>query len=85
MFDSDSLEDWRAHPVTEAILQVLSMAAEANREAAFQSYWEGKPWKDKDVGQAHAQDELINDLKNTTAEEWNQWYEHFKGQRDSTA
>jgi hypothetical protein len=43
----EALEDWRAHPVTEAVLEALDRFLLDQEEQCKAAAWEGHPWPDE--------------------------------------
>lgn len=75
----EALSEWRAHPVTGFVLSVLSKAAEAEKRATMQEAWARRAFASlEDIGRIEAALQLIEDIKEATAEDWNEWYEYFR-------
>ena len=77
----EALEEWRAHPVTEWLLSVLTKGAAMNRAALQAQLWDEGRCDPGALGRAKAQQELIDDLKEGTCDDWNSWASHFEQQR----
>lgn len=75
----ETLDEWREHPVTRRILAVLRQAAEANRESQKSQMWASGQRDDVAFGHAQAQLQLIEDLTEASASDWNEWQRHFDG------
>ena len=80
MLDENSLEEWRANPVTTALLDILQHGYADNKAGLLEEFWQSGNYRQEDIGRAKAQEELMEDLKTATAEEWNEWNEQFRGQ-----
>lgn len=68
--------------MTEWLLAVLRKGAESNRTALLGELWATGKCDPEALGRAKAQSELIEDLTETTCEEWNGWASHFEHKRD---
>ncbi len=75
---AESLEEWRANPVTEWLLSVLSKGASSNKHALLSEAWDTGEIDPVRHGRVQAQNEIVEDLKEATADEWNEWAERFE-------
>lgn len=83
---ADALEEWRAHPTTQWLLAVLRKVAAHNRKSLEAQLWQEGQCNPEHLGRCKAQAELIDDLIEGTADEFNEWNAHFDQQeRDQTA
>lgn len=73
----DELEEWRSHPVTEWLLEVLRKGCQSNKAGLQAALWANGTCDPGDLGRVKAQEELIEDLMETGCEDWNQWMEAF--------
>jgi len=74
---AEALAEWRGSPVTQFLLAVLSKGAAANSEALKDSLWRTGECDDEHRGRVKAQVELVEDLTEAEAEDWNDWAKHF--------
>jgi hypothetical protein len=77
----EALEEWREHPVTRFLLDVLRKGEAANKARLQALLWQSGACDPQTLGKAKAAEELIEDLTEATSEEWNDWAEHFEQQR----
>ncbi len=75
---ADELEEWRSHPVTQKLLGILRKGAAANRNALQAQLWASGSCSPETMGRVKAAEELIEDLIEASAKEWEEWNEHFK-------
>jgi len=78
----EDLEEWRAHPVTERVLAILRLGAEVERKGLQSQLWAKGECDREMLGRVKAAEDLIEDLTETTCEEWNEWAEAFEQKRD---
>lgn len=76
--DNEALAEWRANPVTQAVLEVLRKGAEWNKQRLQAVQWAQGTCDPEALGRCKAQIELVEDLEEATADEWNDWVEHFR-------
>ena len=77
-FSEESLAEWREHPVTAVVLAILARGAASNKALLLDAMWESSVVDLERLGRAKAQAELIEDMMAATAEDWNEWSEHFE-------
>lgn len=77
----DDLAEWRANPVTEWILAVLRKGYASNKAGLQAALWENGTCRPEDLARVKAQEQLIEDLTETSEEEWNGWADAFEHQR----
>lgn len=73
----DELDEWRSHPVTERLLEVLRKGTAANKAALQASLWAKGSCDPEALGRVKAAEELIEDLTEATCEDWNSWMASF--------
>ncbi len=81
----EELEEWRSHPVTEWLLSVLRKGSDLNRASLQARLWANGSCEPADLAKVKAQIELIEDLTETTEEEWNGWFDALEHERHSPA
>jgi hypothetical protein len=69
--------------VTEKLLAILRMGAAANRKDLMARLWADGKCEPEALGKVKAQEELIEDLMESTADDWNEWAGHFEQLRHS--
>ena len=79
-FETEALEEWREHPVTRQVLALLQEGADVNRAALASQLWLAGECDKEMLGRAKAQGELIEDLKEASADDFNGWAEFFRDQ-----
>lgn len=73
----DDLDAWREHPVTRRLLETLKAGSQANSEGLRMQLWAEGQCNPEALGRVKAQAELIEDLIEASADDWNEWSEHF--------
>lgn len=69
MIDKDAFEEWRAHPVTEAVSKALVMLAERNKQTWIDASWAGGKADPLVLTECKARAETAQDLSELTFEE----------------
>jgi len=82
---ADALDEWRDHPVTQKLLGILRKGAASNRKNLQDQLWASGTCDPETMGRVKASEELVEDLIEAEAKEWEEWNEHFEQKRDSTA
>lgn len=67
--------------MTEYLLSVLRRGEAYNRQALMSAAWDTGTIPPEAMGRCKAAADLIEDLTETTADEWNQWSEAFDQKR----
>lgn len=67
--EKDDFEQWRAHPVTEAVTQALVLLAERNRQRWIEVSWIGGDTSPTILADLKARAEVAQDLSELTLEE----------------
>jgi hypothetical protein len=78
--DEDALAEWRAHPVTSAVLGVLAGAVEAQRKAATDAYWTGQAWPEDERKALLRYAALVEDLELASADDFTTMMETMRGE-----
>lgn len=73
----EALAEWRSHPVTEFLLAVLAAVSETNRQHLLDRAWNQGDIPPADRGRVQAALNLVDDLKEAKAEDWNEWAKQF--------
>lgn len=76
--NSDALEEWRANQVTQAVLSLIEIGHEANANALKDQLWKDGSADPQMIGRAKAQGELLEDLREATAEDFHGWIKLFR-------
>ena len=79
----DDLDVWREHPVTRRLLAVLRAGSRSNSENLRAQLWAEGQCDRESLGRVKAAEDLIEDLEEATADEWNEWTEQFGDQANS--
>lgn len=72
MIDPEDFEQWRAHPVTEAMTRAMRNIAEHNKVQWIQASWGGGVADQAKLVDLRARAEVHNDLAEMTVEELNE-------------
>ena len=58
----DALEEWRAHPATEAVKAALGRSLSLQVEACKEAAWAGSPWPEADRLALHRAQAIVADI-----------------------
>ena len=72
IIETEDFEQWRAHPVTEAISRALVMLAERNKQKWLELSWGGGQADPLVLAELRARAEVALDLSELTVEELNE-------------
>ena len=72
MIDKEDFEQWRAHPVTEAMTRALVALAERNKVKWMEVSWGGGETSPLVLADLKARAEMAQDLSELTVEELNE-------------
>jgi len=78
---AEELEEWRSHPVTQWLLEVLRKGCASNRAMLEAELWAAGKCNPEALGRVKAQAELIEDLMESSEADWNGWADSFERQR----
>jgi hypothetical protein len=62
MLTDEALEEWRAHPVSEAVKDALTRSITLQIAACKEAAWAGTPWPDAERLALHRVHTLFGDL-----------------------
>lgn len=68
-FEKDDFEQWRAHPVTEAVSKALVMLAERNKQKWIDASWSGGQADPVVLAELKARAQMAQDLSELAFEE----------------
>lgn len=74
----DELDEWRTHPVTERLLEILRKGYQSNKASLQAQLWAEGGCDPATLGRVKAQEELLEDMTEATHEEWNDWAKAFE-------
>lgn len=72
MIDKEDFEQWRAHPITEAVNRALVKLAERNKAKWISVSWDGGQTDPVILADLRARAEIAQDLSELTIEEFNE-------------
>jgi hypothetical protein len=72
------MQEWRSHPVTERLLEILRKGYASNKASLQAQLWAQGECDPATLGRVKAQEELLEDLMESTHEEWNDWAKAFE-------
>lgn len=75
---AEQLEEWRSHPVTEWVFGLQRRMAQTHEEAVRQTLWNEGKCEPADLAKVKAEFELIEDLTESTHEDFNGWADAFE-------
>lgn len=79
MLDDSSLMEWRDHPVTEHLFNLLNKQLNQSKDQVQAAYWAGNPIPADAFNNLQGRAGLLDDLENATAEDFNAWGEQLNG------
>lgn len=66
---NEQLEEWREHPVTQALRLVLQGQLAAIRDQSLRAYWSGNPIPEADRQSIRRMEGFLEDLFETSSDE----------------
>jgi hypothetical protein len=78
--DEDDLAEWRAHPVTSAILAFLDDALTMQKNDATTAYWKGRPWPEDERKALLRHATLVEGLAEASAADFTTMMEMVRGE-----
>lgn len=73
----EDLDAWRVNPVTEIMQAVILAAYGAQKDAALQAYWGGKPWPPEDIASLRRLSAMWEDFFDSSADDVRTTMEQF--------
>lgn len=67
--DPESFEEWKAHPITEALLKACGVWADQAKQLWVDASWGAGVNKDADLWRMRGQAEALIDIMSVTAEQ----------------
>lgn len=81
--EAEDFEQWRAHPVTEAVTRALVKLAERNKEQWMEISWGGGTADQSTLIELKARAEMCQDLSELTVDELNEALDEEQQRRES--
>lgn len=67
--EHDDFEEWKSHPITEALMRACGVWSEQAKQLWLNSSWEGGVNKDTDLWRLRGQAEALRDIQTLTVEQ----------------